>query len=664
MLPPPTLAPADLRVGARYLRADSPVADGADCADFATTLVVIGYPREMWPGWLEPLTGLPFPVAVSVHIGALDPVTASSRLRRRLARLESGLRSDSEHGRLRDPYAEAATEDAYLLADRIARGETRLFTVGLSITVHAPSEAVLAARVQQVRALAAGLLLDARPTTYRALAGWISGLPLGVDRLGQQRSFDTDALAACFPMACAELPAPAADTAALLGAPPAGVLYGHSLGSRSLVFWDRFACDNYNAVVLGRSGAGKSYLVKLELLRSLYRGIHAHVIDPEDEYVRLTAAVGGAVLRLGAPGVHLNPLDLPLSGPDRDGTRTAPRDALTRRALFLHTVLDVLLDSDSAARSLTAGCGGNGGPRGGLSPWERSVLDTAVTATYTRAGITDDPTTWIRPAPLLADLRDTLTAMAHHPTNPLGPASGGAGAAVGERKTAARLAALLHPFTDGAFRELFRRPTSTRPHAHLVVWALRELPEPLRPIGTLLALDAIWAQVTDPSERRRRLVVVDEAWLLMQQPAGAAFLLRAAKSGRKHWAGLTIATQDTADVLGTDLGHAVVANAATQILLRQAPQAIDTVVDAFGLSQGEAAFLLSADRGHALLTAGRHRVALYALAADVEHDLITTDPAFLAEHPDRHRGGDRIVLLDDPPSPRRSRGQPTEGGRS
>ena len=173
-LPPPVGPPADLLLGARHLRA----------GDFATTLVVIGYPREMWPGWLEPLTGLPFPVAVSVHLGALDPVTAGSRLRRQLARLESGLRSDTEHGRLRDPYAEAATEDAYLLADRIARGEARLYTVGLSITVHAPDELVLAQRVEQVRALAAGLLLDARPTSYRALAGWITGLPIGVDRLG------------------------------------------------------------------------------------------------------------------------------------------------------------------------------------------------------------------------------------------------------------------------------------------------------------------------------------------------------------------------------------------------------------------------------------------------------------------------------------------------
>jgi hypothetical protein len=217
---------------------------------------------------------------------------------------------------------------------------------------------------------------------------------------------------------------------------------------------------------------------------------------------------------------------------------------------------------------------------------------------------------------------------------------------------------MLHPFTDGAFAELFSRPTSTSPDAHLVVWSLRELPEQLRPVGTLLALDAIWGRVTDPADRWPRLVVVDEAWMLMQQPAGAQFLLRAAKSGRKHWAGLTVATQDTADVLGTDLGRAVVTNAATQILLRQSPQAIDTVVDTFGLSDGERTFLLTADRGQALLSGGLHRVAFQAVAADAEHELITTDPAELAARDD-----DRPAHPGEPGPPRAARdgGGPISG---
>ncbi|MGD9530355.1 MAG: VirB4 family type IV secretion system protein [Pseudonocardia sp.] len=589
-------------------------------AHHAATLVVTGYPRDVHAGWLEPLTSYPGRVDVSVHIGPIDPATATTRLRRQLARLESGRRADADHGRLLDPHAEAATEDAYTLADRIARGEGRLFTVGLTLTVHAPTSEQLTDRVDEVRALAASLLIDARPTTYRALPGWVTGLPLGLDRLAQTRTFDTDALAAAFPLASADLPTHGA------AGGPGGVLYGHNLGTRNLVFWDRFGCDNYNCVILGRSGAGKSYLVKLELLRSLYRGIDAHVIDPEDEYTRLAAVVGGVVVRPGAPGVHLNPLDLPITT-RADGRRTAPRDALTRRALFLHTFLAVLLDEP-------------------LSAIDRAVLDTAITATYRAAGITDDPTTWTRPAPLLADLRATLTA--HAEPDPAasgdGPCTDATSAGESERQAAARLAAMLHPFTDGAFNQLFTGPTTTRPDSHLIVWALRDLPEQLRPVGTLLALETIWTQVSDPSDRWPRLVVVDEAWLLMQQPAGAQFLLRAAKAGRKHWAGLTIATQDTADVLGTDLGRAVVTNAATQILLRQAPQAIDAVTTTFDLSAGERSFLLSAERGQALLSAGRHRVAFHALAADAEHDLITTDPRERAHHADEH--DDHLVLID------------------
>jgi len=652
----PSFVPSAMTVAARHVQ----VGD----SDWVSSLVVTGYPRDVHAGWLQPLTGYPGRVDVSLHVVPIDPATATAQLRRQLARLESGRRSDADHGRLLDPHAEAATEDAYALADRVARGEGRLFTVGLTLTVHAPTEARLAQQVEEVRALASSMLVDARPTTYRALQGWVTGLPLGLDRLQQHRTFDTDALAAAFPLASPELPNPTAGASTAAGVAPAGVLYGHNLGTRSLVFWDRFTCDNYNSVVLGRSGAGKSYLVKLELLRSLYRGVEAHVIDPEDEYARLAADVGGTVIRPGAPGVHLNPFDLPLTVRP-DGRATAPRDALTRRALFAHTFLAVLLDGD--------GVHGDGLQR--LTATDRAVLDHAITATYAAAGITDDPTTWTRPAPLLADLRDTLRTLADPDTNPP-PDTGEVRAGGWFTESAQRLAATLHPYTDGAFRELFAGPTTTRPDSHLVVWALRDLPEQLRPVATLLALDAIWTTVTNPADPWPRLVVVDEAWLLLQDPAGARFLLRAAKAGRKHWAGLTIATQDTAEVLGTDLGRAVVTNAATQILLRQSPQAIDTVAATFDLSDGERAFLLSADKGQALLSAGRNRVAFQAFAADREHDLITTDPAERAALSEVDNQSGHVVLLAPQPATtdtasgtgdntaRRRRSEPRRGPRS
>jgi type IV secretory pathway VirB4 component len=369
------------------------------------------------------------------------------------------------------------------------------------------------------------------------------------------------------------------------------VLYGFNVGSQGLVHWDRFSADNYNSVILGRSGAGKSYLVKLETLRSLYRGVEIAIIDPEDEYRRLCEAVGGTYIHLGDPAVRINPFDLPITIRP-DGRRTAPKDALTRRALFLHTVIGVLIGTE-------------------LTAPQRAVLDRAILATYRRAGITSDPRTWSRQPPLLADLAAVLAGT--------------------DDPTAADLGSRLHPYVEGAFSAMFSGPTTTRPEGHLTVFSLRDLPDELRPIGMLLTLDTVWRRVSDPANRRPRLITVDEAWLLMQDPAGAQFLHRLAKSGRKRWAGLTIATPDVSDVLGTELGTAIVANASTQILLRQAPQVIDEVVATFNLSEGEKQFLISADKGQGLLSTGTQRVAFQSLASPQENALITTDPAELAE---------------------------------
>ncbi len=571
------------------------VVGGEHVASFAVT----GYPREVHPGWLQPLLTYPGRLDVSLHVEPIDPVTAADRLKRQLARLESGRRHDDAHGRLIDPQVEAATEDAYDLASRLARGEGRLFRLGLYLTVHACDADTLAGEVTAVRSLAASLLLDAKPTSYRSLQGWVTSLPFGLDQLRMRRTFDTQALAAAFPFTSPDLPP--ADPASLSA--PSGVLYGYNLGSQALVHWDRFSLGqqlhNHNSVILGRSGAGKSYLVKLEALRSLYQGVEVAVVDPEDEYRTLAAAVGGTDIHLGAHGVRLNPFDLPVHT-RVDGRRTAPDDALLRRTLFLHTVISVLLGGEPPAG-------------------QRTALDAALARTYQRAGITANPRTWTRPAPILADLRDALARIG--------------------TPAALDLAARLHPFVEGAYSGLFDGPSTTRLDGHLLLFSLRDLADELKPVGTLLTLDAIWRRVSTPVDRRPRLVIVDEAWLLMQQPAGAQFLYRLAKAARKHWTGLTVATQDVADVLGSDLGRAVVANAATQILLRQAPQAIDQITTAFHLSAGERQFLLSAERGQGLLAAGTQRVAFEALAAPGEHQLITSDPAELTAD-DRDLGGE------------------------
>jgi type IV secretory pathway VirB4 component len=573
--------PSALEVGARIVELPGEV-----CSSFAVT----GYPREVGAGWLEPLLTYPGRLDVSLHVEPIPPLVAAQRLRRQLARLESSTRSDAERGRLQDFAAQAAAEDAAELAAALARGQGRLFRLGLYLTVHAADTDQLDAHVQRVQALTASMLLDAQPTTFRALQGWVTTLPLGTDALQLRRAFDTSALAASFPFTSPDLAPPPGD---------APVLYGLNAHSAGVVLWDRFGADNHNSVTIARSGSGKSYLTKLEVLRLLYHQVEVAVVDPEDEYRRLCGAVGGTHIALGAPGVCFNPFDLP--------TRQGDDDVLTRRALFLQTLVASMLCEP-------------------LAPATRAALDRAVIATYASKGITCDARTWKRPAPLLADLAAELESA--------------------DDGTAAELAARLAPYVTGSYQGLFNGPTTTRPDGHLIVFSLRDLPEETRAVGVLLALDAIWRRVANPADRRRRLIVVDEAWTLMRETEGAKFLYRLAKSARKHWAGLAVITQDAADLLSSDLGRAVVSNAATQILLRQAPQAMQAIADAFDLTDGERAFLLSADKGEGLLFCGPgNRAAFRAVASSFEHDLATTNPAELAELETRHFSTEEVDPL-------------------
>ncbi|MER6091321.1 VirB4 family type IV secretion system protein [Streptomyces bluensis] len=564
-------------------------------AHLATTLVVTGYPAEVAPGWLAPLLNFPGHLDIALHIDPVPTPVAAAGLKKQRARLESGRRTGFDKGHLDDPEIEAAAADAAELAYRIARGEGKLFHVALYLTVHAPDEETLAEQAAAVRAVAESLLMTVAPTTYRALPGWLATLPLGIDTLKIRRTFDTAALAACFPFTSPDLPITTGQDGTA-----SGVLYGLNAVSGAPVLWDRFAQDNYNSITLARSGAGKSYLTKLELLRLLFTGVTASVIDPEDEYVRLAETVGGNVITLGADGVRLNPFDLPAA-------TNGGEDVLTRRVLFLHTFLAVLLSSD-------------------LTAAEKAVLDRAILTTYTRSGITTDPRTWQRTPPTLADLATVL-------------ADDGSEAATD-------LAHRLAPFTTGSHARLFNGPSTATTPGHLVVFALRQLPEEVKAPTMLLALDAIWRQVTHRTHTGRHLVVVDEAWLLMRDGAGAGFLFRMAKAARKYWTGLAVVTQDADDVLASPLGRAIVSNAATQILLRQAPQAIETISENFHLCHGEREFLLSATRGEALLLTGdrRHKVALISIAAPGEHEVITTDPGELAaQAPDPH---DAAATLD------------------
>ena len=550
------LEPDRLRIGGRWHAA----------------FAVIGYPREVSRGWLAPLLQAARDADLALHVEAVPPPVAADRLRRQRARLESSRRLDADRGRLPDPTLAAAADDADELAGRLARGESKLFRSGLYLGVSAASRDELDERIARLRAISASLLLHVVPASFRPVEGWLSTLPLGLDRLRLRRAFDTDALAAAYPFAAAD---PAVD--------PSGILYGLA-SSGAPILLDRFARENYNSVLLARSGAGKSYLAKLEALRLLFEGVQVFVLDPEDEYRRLCAAVGGVYLPLaGDQAVALNPLDLPAN---------SGRNAIGERTLFLAELVELLL--------------------GGLASEELPVLERAVRATYTGAGIGDDPATHGRPAPLLTHLVRTLAA------------DGEVGASLAER---------LEPYATGSHSSLFARASSAQPDGQLVSFSLRGLPGRLKAPALLLCLDAIWRSLEGPL--RKRCVLVDEAWLLMRELAGAKFLYRLAKSARKRWCGLTTVTQDAGDLLASELGQSVIANAATQVLLRQAPQAIERIGDAFHLSAGERRYLLSCPTGSGLLllttSSGEERVPIKVVASNAEHRLVTSDPAELID---------------------------------
>jgi hypothetical protein len=624
--------PTEVALGARVIRTES----GA-----VAVWVVTGWPSEAYPGWLDPLLSWPGRLDLSLHLAPVDPVSAAGMLRRRLARLEATRRHDEQHERLPDPAVAAAAEDAAELAARVARGQGRLMRVGLYLAVYAPDLDALADDVAAVRALASALLLDVRPATWRQWAGWRSCVPAGVDELDIGRVMDTTAVSSLFPFSSPDLPAPAPEHHDATGqaaardldvasaAPPDGPMLG--LTATGLLAYDRFdpARDNHNATILGQSGAGKSYLIKLEILRQLYRGVHALVIDPEDEYTAMTTAVGGTVLRLGAPGVRLNPLDLPT--PDRHGARdgddrepAGAGDALATRAAFLATAAGLMI----------------GAP---LDEDARAALDDATSAVYAAAGITPDPATWTRPAPTLVELSSHLAAS---------PAPG------------RRLARRLRPYSHGAYARVFAGPTTPGAAGPLVSFSLRALPDEARPVATLLALEHIWRTISDPANLRRRLVVIDEAWLLMASPEAAAFLARLAKAGRKRWAGLTFASQDVGDVIGSPLGLSVLANSATTILLRQAPRNLDQLAGVCHLSAGDAAYLRGASRGRALLCTDTGSVAFAVVASAAEDRWIRSDPAYLAAHPApasiAHQPA-AYQSADDVPADDRAAGDPAGG---
>jgi conjugal transfer ATP-binding protein TraC len=567
------VAPAAVEVARDHLRLD---------AQYARVLAVTGYPRTVGPGWLRPLVQSDLPLEVAVHVYPLDSAEMVRALSFKLVQLQSSRLAQLREERIADPEREVAVEDAERLRDSLARGDERVFSVGLYILVRAQTRRALDDLTHRVEATLDGMLAHSRTAIWEQERGFHTCLPEGRDELLVYRNLDTTSLAMTLPLVGGSL------------SMDGGVLYGVSPATQSPIIVDPFdrTLENANLVVVAPSGSGKSYFVKLLALRNLVQGVDFLVIDPEDEYRAVCTAAGGQYIRLASSSPHrLNPFDLPARGAVDDAEG---QDPLGERVTALHALLAVMLTT------------GGGDPPDAR---ERAALDRALYETYARSGITADPSTHSRPAPLLRDLHQVLVE-AH-----------------GE--LAAGLATRLEPFVQGSLAAgMFSGPTNVELDGRLVVFTIQQLADELRPLAIQVIAGHVWNRVR--RHRRPRLLIVDEAWRLFEHPEGGAFLAGLARRARKYWLGLITISQLVADFVDDRHGKAGFQNAPMKLILKQDSDGIDRAAEVLKLADDERRLLLAADRGEGLLFARGSRVHITIQASQAEHRLATTAPSDLA----------------------------------
>lgn len=532
------------------------------------SLFVAGYPRFVAANWLEPLVSFNHTLDIAMYIYPTRSEEILENLKRKVGEMEATIQSDLKRGRVIEPSVQVALEDALALQQELAKGSERFFQFGLYVTIPAKTREDLDKTTKQVEATLGSLLIVTKKSILQMEEGVKTTLPMGKDRVLVTRNMDTTSLATTFPFTTSELTA------------NEGILYGLNEHNDSLIIFDRFTLENANSVVFGKSGGGKSYMVKLEIMRSLMFDTEVIVIDPENEYENLTHTLGGEYIRFRfGSQTKLNPFDLALLGSTSDG-----QSELSQKVLSLHGFFRVVM--------------------GRLTPTEDALLDRALILTYKQKGITPDPSTHKKEPPLMEDLYKTLVGM--------------------EEVLAKGLADRIEKFVKGSLVGIFDQQTNVSIRNQLTVFSIRDLEDELRPIAMYLILDFIWNKIRH--DKRRRLLIVDEAWYMMKYPDSAQFLYGIAKRARKYYLGLTTITQDVEDFMATEMGKAIIQNSSMQILLKQSSAAIDTIAQVFYLSEGEKHLLLAADVGQGLFFAGPAHAAMRVIASPEEHEVATTRP--------------------------------------
>ncbi len=549
---------------------------------YARTYYVYGYPRQIYTGWLSGMINIDEVMDLSIFVYPVESQVVLENLRKKVGQLEAGLQIDAEKGRVRDPAKQAAIVDAEELRDKLQVGEERFFRFGLYFTIYASSLDELDFISHKVESMLGQQLVYSKPASAQQEQGLNSTVPQFSDQLQIRRNMNTGAISTSFPFTSADL------------TDDHGILYGINMHNSGLVIFDRFSLENGNSVIFAKSGAGKSFAVKLEALRSMMMGTEIFIIDPENEYQRMSEAVGGAYVKLSLNSpTRINPFDLPKVIDTEEAD-----NALRSNLITLHGLLRLMMGGAQA--QIQAG-GMNTAPA--LSPVEEADLDAALIETYAKAGITNDPLTHTATPPTINDLYDTLLHM------------GGTGPQLAQR---------LRKYTSGTFAGVFSQQSNIDINNPMVVFNVRDLEDELRPVAMYIVLNFIWNKTK--SDQKRRLLIIDEAWQLMKYEDSANFMFSLAKRARKYNLGITTISQDVEDFMGSRMGRAIVANSSMQLLLKQSPSAVDVLADVFKLTSEERKRLSQFPVGQGLFFAGQSHVHIQIAGSPTETSLITTNP--------------------------------------
>lgn len=536
-------------------------------AKIARTFFVISYPRFLSESWFAPIINLDRTFDVAIHIHPVDTGAVLKKFQKKVAEIQSQIAMREKKGLVRDPKLDTAYYDLENLRDKLQQATERLFNIGMYITVYGDSKEELDRIESEIKSILESRLVYLKPALFQQEEGFLSVSPLGSDKLRVHSKLNSSPLSSMFPFVSFDLTS------------DKGILYGINRHNSSLILFDRFSLENYNSVIFGKAGGGKSFATKLEILRTLMFDTDVIVIDPEQEYQFLAEAAGGRYFNISLTSEHnINPFDLPVPGEDESAG-----DVLRSNIISLVGLFRIML--------------------GGLSPEEDAIIDRAITETYALKDITPDSNFANAEPPLLSDFEMVLSGM----------------------EGADSLKQRLSKYTQGTWSGFINRPTNVDINKKFVVFSMRDMEDEMKPVAMYIVTHYIWNAVR--RKLKKRLLVIDEAWWMMKQEDTASFLFGMAKRGRKYYLGLATITQDVTDFLASSYGKPILTNSSIQLLMKQSPSAIDVVQETFNLTEEEKFLLLESDVGEGVFFAGLKHVAIKVVASYTEEQIITSDPS-------------------------------------